>query len=48
MEEVHVHHHLRIRVACYLLVQLTATTLGVHGAHVMSHVEVETKNEQSQ
>ncbi len=47
MEEVHVHHHLRIRVAHYLLVQLTATTPGAHGEHAMSPVEVETSNEQS-
>ncbi len=48
MEEAHAHHHQRIRVAHYLLVQLTATTPGAYGAHVMSPVEAETSNEQSQ
>ncbi len=48
MEEAHVHHHQRIRVACYQLVQLTVTTLGAHGAYVMPPVEVETSNEQSE
>ncbi len=48
MEEAHAHHHQRIRVAHFLLVQLTVTTLGAHGAHVMCPVEMETNNEQSQ
>ncbi len=48
MAEMPVHHLQKLKDAHYQVVQLTATTPGAHGAHVMSPAEVETGNEQSQ